>query len=84
MAIRVGDVGRAVTELAPGGAVLATNHVPEVQEADWHGALRRCAEKAGRPLRALERVPVDTDFPSFDGQPPLKVALATTADDGGG
>ncbi len=73
----------ALLTLAPGGAVLATNHVPEVQEADWHAALRRCAEKAGRPLVALERVPVDADFPSFDGQPPLKVALATTADDGG-
>ena len=57
--------------LADGGAVLATNHVPTVPEADWH------AEKAGRPLRSLDTIPVDADFPSFDGSPPLKVVLAT-------
>lgn len=66
----------ALLALADGGAALATNHVPTVDEAAWHEALRRCAEKAGRPLRALERVPVDDDFPSFDGKPPLKLALA--------
>ena len=66
----------ALLALADGGAVLATNHVPTVDEAEWHDALRRCAEKAGRPLRALDRVPVDGDFPSFDGKPPLKLALA--------
>lgn len=63
--------------LAEGGAVLATNHVPEVDEAEWHRALRRSADKAGRPLRSLVAIPVDADFPSFDGRPPLKVALAT-------
>ncbi|MBL9078310.1 MAG: class I SAM-dependent methyltransferase [Planctomycetes bacterium] len=63
--------------LADGGSVLATNHVPDVDEADWHRALRRAADKAGRPLRSLTAVAVDDDFPSFDGRPPLKVALAT-------
>jgi len=63
--------------LAEGGAVLATNHVPEVAAEDWHRILRRSAEKAGRPLQSLEPIAVDADFPSFDGQPPLKVVLAT-------
>ncbi len=63
--------------LAPGGAVLATNHVPQVTEQDWHQVLRRSAEKAGRPLRTLDPIAVDDDFPSFDGRPPLKVVLAT-------
>ncbi|MEO6597729.1 MAG: class I SAM-dependent methyltransferase, partial [Planctomycetota bacterium] len=63
--------------LADGGSVLATNHVPTVTETDWHEALRKAAEKAGRPLRSLESVPVEADFPSFDERPPLKVALAT-------
>jgi 23S rRNA (cytosine1962-C5)-methyltransferase len=63
--------------LADGGSVLATNHVPDVDAADWHGVLRRCADKAGRPLRALEPLAVDADFPSFDGRPPLKMALCT-------
>jgi 23S rRNA (cytosine1962-C5)-methyltransferase len=66
----------ALLALAPGGAVLATNHVPGVHAADWHAALRRCAEKAGRPLRELEPIAVDADFPSFDGEPPLKMVLA--------
>ncbi len=65
-----------VLTLADGGAIVATNHVPTVAEADWHDALRRSAAKAGRPLRSLEAVPVDADFPSFDGRPPLKVVLA--------
>ncbi|MFN9333692.1 MAG: class I SAM-dependent methyltransferase [Planctomycetota bacterium] len=66
----------ALLALADGGAVLATNHVPTVDEAAWHDVLRRCAEKAGRPLRSLDRVPIDADFPSFDGKPPLKLAVA--------
>jgi len=66
----------ALLALADGGAVLATNHVPAVDEAGWHDALRRCAEKAGRPLRDLQPIPVDPDFPSFDGRPPLKIVLA--------
>ncbi|MCU0863891.1 MAG: class I SAM-dependent methyltransferase [Planctomycetes bacterium] len=66
----------ALLALAPGGIVLATNHVPGIHAADWHQALRRCAEKAGRPLRELEPIAVDADFPSFDGEPPLKMVLA--------
>ena len=68
----------ALLTLAPGGVVLATNHVPTVAAADWHELLRRCAAKAGRPLRDLEPIAVDGDFPSFDAQPPLKVALCRT------
>lgn len=66
----------ALLALADGGTVLATNHVPAVDEAAWHAALRRCAEKAGRPLRELQPIAIDADFPSFDGKPPLKVVLA--------
>jgi len=66
-----------ILALAAGGAVLATNHVPTVVEADWHTMLRRCAEKAGRPLRELRPIVVEADFPSFDGKPPLKLALCS-------
>jgi 23S rRNA (cytosine1962-C5)-methyltransferase len=65
-----------VLALADGGALIATNHVPEVSEATWHEDLRRCAAKAGRPLVSLEPIEPDPDFPSFDGKPPLKVVLA--------
>lgn len=65
----------ALLALAAGGAIVATNHVPGLAAADWHETLRRCAAKAGRPLRSLEPVAVDGDFPSFDGATPLKVAV---------
>jgi 23S rRNA (cytosine1962-C5)-methyltransferase len=64
-----------VLALAERGAIVATSHVPEVAAGDWLESLRRCAAKAGRPLRAIELVSPDADFPSFDGQPPLKIAV---------
>jgi 23S rRNA (cytosine1962-C5)-methyltransferase len=65
----------ALLAARPGGVVLCTNHVPTVDKAGWHAVLRRTAEKAGRPLAAIEDLPVEGDFPSFDGATPLKVAL---------
>ncbi|MGD9643215.1 MAG: class I SAM-dependent methyltransferase [Elusimicrobiales bacterium] len=65
----------AVLAAKPGGRVIATNHVAAVDHSAWTEALRRCAAKAGRPVKNLEFVPVDADFPSFDGRPPLKVAV---------
>ncbi|MFY9345887.1 MAG: class I SAM-dependent methyltransferase [Planctomycetota bacterium] len=67
----------ALLALAPGGSILATNHVPEVDATVWHDQLRRCAQKAGRPLRTLEPIAVDADFPSFDARPPLKMVVAS-------
>jgi 23S rRNA (cytosine1962-C5)-methyltransferase len=37
--------------------------------------LQRCAKKAGRTIRDLEWITPEEDFPSHDGQPPLKIAL---------
>jgi len=65
----------AVLAAKPGGRVIATNHVAAVDYAAWTETLQRCAAKAGRPIRSIEPVPVDPDFPSFDGKPPLKVAI---------
>jgi len=65
----------AVLAAKPGGRVIATNHVAAVDYAAWTEVLRRCALKAGRPIKNIEPVPVDADFPSFDGKPPLKVAV---------
>jgi 23S rRNA (cytosine1962-C5)-methyltransferase len=61
--------------LDPGGALLATNHLPGVSADDWIARCRRCADKAGRPVVEVERVTPDGDFPSTDGQPPLKIAV---------
>ncbi len=69
----------ALLATAPGGVVLATNHVPEVTREDWLAGLERSAAKAGRPLAALDVLVPDDDFPSPDGRPPLKIALARVA-----
>lgn len=65
----------ALLATAPGGTVIATNHVASVEREDWASALRRCAEKAGRPLEGIELLVPDADFPSRDGRPPLKIAV---------
>jgi 23S rRNA (cytosine1962-C5)-methyltransferase len=65
-----------VLTLADGGIAVATNHVPEVSAETWCERLRRCASKAGRPLRDLQLLAPAPDFPSFDGRPPLKIAVA--------
>lgn len=61
--------------LAEGGRVLAANNVAAVSQEDFEHVLVRCAEKAGRPLRSLDWLTPDPDFPSSDGEHPLKVAI---------
>lgn len=58
-----------------GGQILATHHVASVSIEDWVDILKRCAVKAGRPIRSLQILHPDEDFPSFDGRPPLKIAV---------
>jgi 23S rRNA (cytosine1962-C5)-methyltransferase len=60
--------------VADGGAALVTNHLASVDVADWHAVLHRAAAKAGRPIRELEPILPDDDFPSPDDRPPLKMA----------
>lgn len=66
----------ALLACAPGGAVLATNHVPQVPLEEWVAVLRRSAEKCGRPIAEPEILVPEEDFPSPDGRPPLKIAIA--------
>jgi 23S rRNA (cytosine1962-C5)-methyltransferase len=65
----------AVLAAKPGGRVLATNHLAGVPRDEWVGVLERCARKAGRPLQSVELLEVEPDFPTFDGQAPLKLAV---------
>lgn len=58
-----------------GGVLLATNHVSTVDREQWCESLRRCATKAGRPLKDLALLMPEADFPSPDQNPPLKMAL---------
>ena len=66
----------ALLTMSPGGAILATNHVPEVDLDDWISAMKRTAEKAGRPLTDVRVIAPESDFPSPDGRPPLKIVVA--------
>ena len=61
--------------VAAGGSLICTNNVAEVQRDAWLDQLQRSAAKAGRPIREMEWIMPEADFPSSDGQPPLKIAL---------
>jgi 23S rRNA (cytosine1962-C5)-methyltransferase len=58
-----------------GGTLLCTNNVAEVKRQEWADVLMRCANKAGRPIESLEWLTPEADFPSWDGQHPLKIAV---------
>ena len=42
---------------------------------DWRQLVLRCAEKLGRPVRDCQVLTPAADFPSLDGQPPLKTLI---------
>lgn len=58
----------------PGGKMLVTNNVASVEVESWIESLRRCTNKAGRSIEAVALIAPDVDFPSLDGQHPLKMA----------
>ena len=58
-----------------GGQLICCNNVAQVDRDEWLESLKRCALKAGRPLKSIEVLLPDTDFPSPDGNPPLKIAI---------
>lgn len=59
----------------PGGILICTNNVAEVSRDAWLDQLQRSAAKTERPIRDMEWIMPEADFPSADGQPPLKIAL---------
>ena len=61
--------------VAEGGTLICTNNVADVRRDAWLDQLQRSATKAGRPIREMEWILPEADFPSSDGQPPLKIAL---------
>ncbi len=66
----------AVLAVKPsGGRVIATNHLPSIDLDSWIDALNRSAAKAGRPIRSVQTIMPESDFPSFDGRPPLKIVV---------
>ena len=60
---------------AEGGTLICCNNAAPVSRDSFADQLQRCARKIGRTLRDLEWIQPEADFPSPDGQPPLKIAL---------
>jgi 23S rRNA (cytosine1962-C5)-methyltransferase len=50
-----------------------------MSQAELERVVRRSAEKEQRDVTALAMLVPEADFPSPDGQPPLKIAVATLA-----
>lgn len=57
------------------GKLICTNNVAKVPMDEWIDIVTRCADKAGRPIREIELLTPESDFPSPDGQQPLKIAV---------
>lgn len=58
-----------------GGQLICCNNVAQVDRDEWLESLTRCAIKAGRPLKKIDMLLPDADFPSPDDNPPLKIAI---------
>ncbi len=65
----------ALLATVEGGTLICANNAAEVDRDAWVDQLERSARKAGRPIRELEWIPPEEDFPSPDGNPPLKMVL---------
>ncbi len=58
-----------------GGQILCANNVAQVPLEDWLDMLQRSAKKAGKPVKSVDVIKPEEDFPSRDGNYPLKMAL---------
>lgn len=65
----------AILATAANGTLICCNNLARVTMDDWRQQVLRCAEKLGRPVRDWQMLPPATDFPSHDGQPPLKTLI---------
>lgn len=63
----------ALLATLPGGTLICCNNAAEMQREVWLEQVLRCAVKAGRPIREHQWIAPEADFPSPDGQPPLKI-----------
>ncbi|MEZ9234144.1 MULTISPECIES: class I SAM-dependent rRNA methyltransferase [Shewanella] len=60
-----------------GGTIVCCNNVAKVERDTWLKSLIRCVEKQGRRVTHQQWIHCHEDFPSFDGNHPLKmVALS--------
>lgn len=59
------------------GNMLVTNNVASVDQSMWIESIHKCAAKAGRCVRNVEFIAPERDFPTLDGNHPLKMAWLT-------
>lgn len=69
----------AVLATKPGGKVICCNNVAKVDKEAWFQSLVRCVEKQGRSVTDSTWLDCHPDFPSFDGNHPLKMVVLTVA-----
>ena len=65
----------ALLSTLEGGTLICCNNVAEVSREGWLDLLERSARKAGRGINGVEWIDPEADFPSSDGQAPLKMVL---------
>jgi 23S rRNA (cytosine1962-C5)-methyltransferase len=65
----------ALMATAIGGEMIVCNNVAKVDKDEWLAQLIRCGEKIGRTIRLRQWLLPDSDFPTFDGRHPLKIAV---------
>ncbi len=65
----------AILATASDGILVCCNNLAKVAMSDWHDQVLRCASKLGRPVRDCQVMTPGADFPSSDGQPPLKILV---------
>ena len=65
----------ALLSTAEGGVLICCNNLAKVGLDDWREQVLRCAQKIGRPVREWQVLKPADDFPSLDGQPPLKCLI---------
>jgi 23S rRNA (cytosine1962-C5)-methyltransferase len=65
----------ALLSTAEGGRMVCCNNVADVDLAVWIDQMERSARKAGRPIREIETIAPEADFPSPDDRPPLKMVM---------
>ena len=65
----------AILATADDGVLICCNNLAKVAMSDWREQVLRCATKLGRPVRDCQVIAPGPDFPSSDGQPPLKTLI---------
>ncbi|WP_439886337.1 class I SAM-dependent rRNA methyltransferase [Pseudomonas sp. MBLB4123] len=65
----------AILATADDGVLVCCNNLAKVALVDWREQVLRCAAKLGRPVRDCQVLSPAADFPSQDGQPPLKTLI---------